>query len=140
MRIEIQANLKKSILKTAEDKGYIKEDLKSYKVLCGGEKIDTKDYTETNPKQPLCKRFDYGVNPLEIVINRILKVNNYSLMNGRTRYDSKDVNFHPDDHFTNHLLLNLRSLYNKWIQYRDELLDQNNQSIEDYFFSEFRSY
>ena len=123
----------KSILKAAEAKNYSRENLKNYKILCGGDKIETKDYLETNPNQPLCKRFDYGSSPLEIVINSILKTNNYILMNGRNRYDSDSVLFRSERHFY-YLNERLKSLYNKWKQYRDELLSQKRQSIEDYSF------
>ena len=123
----------KSILEAADAEGYSKEDLKSYKVLCGGEKIeDSHIIGETNPNQPLCKRFDYGATPLEIVINSILKTNSY-LMNERNRYDSASIppiNFQTESDFQNQS----KDLYEKWKQYRDELLSQQSKSIEDYSF------
>ena len=121
----------KSILKTAGDRGYSKEELKSYKVLCGGDKPENFRYKETDDNQPLCKKFDYGTNPLEIVINGVLKTNIY-LMNQRNRYDSKDI----DDSSFNHLEFNQQAgdMYVKWKQYRDELLSQTGKSIENYSF------
>ena len=123
----------KSILQTIEDKPQSRKNLKSYKILCGGEKID-KDYKEeTNPQQPLCKRFDYGENPLEIVVNSILFFNNYILTNGRNRYDSKHVRSSIKQ-FIPSINQIVGDLYRKWEQYRDELLNQNNQNIENYSF------
>ena len=122
----------KSILQTATDKGYLKENLKNYKILCGGEKIEGSYRRETNPNQPLCKQFDYGANPLEITINSILQTNSY-LMNKRNRYDSDNVSsfkFIKRLYFINQA----GDLYKKWKQYRDELLDQKGKSILDYSF------
>ena len=120
----------KSILKTAIDTGYQKEDLKNYQVLCGGDKIEGKFYEETDPNQPLCKKFDYGANPLEIAVNSILQTNS-SLMNRRNRYDSQNPSLYLRGYFTDHS----GDLYKKWKQYRDELLSQLGKSIEDYSFT-----
>ena len=122
-------NLQKSILQTADDKEYLKEEIKSYKVLCGGEKIEGRSYREIDPNQPLCKKFDYGANPLEIAINSILKTNS-SLLNRRNRYDSERTSFYKNLYFVEQA----GALYKKWKQYRDELLNQKGKSIEDYSF------
>ena len=123
-------NPQKSILQAASDKRYLKGDLKNYQVLCGGEKIEDEDYKETNPNQPLCRKWDYGVNPLEISVNSILQTNSF-LMNTRNRYDSKDISTYKNQYFT----IQAGDLYKKWKQYRDELLNRNGTSIEDYFFT-----
>ena len=123
-------NSQKSILQAADAKKYEREDIKSYKVLCGGYKLLEKGGNlETDPNQPLCKQWDYGANPLEITVNSILKTNNY-LMNGRNRYDSADILSLFGDPFEE----TAGDLYTKWKQYRDELLSQNGRSIEDYPF------
>ena len=127
-------NPQKSILQAAEAKGYSKEDLKNHKVLCGGEKIDEDYLAETNPKQPLCKKFDYGANPFEIVINNILRINNDTLMNGRNRYDSSWIIFKAGSQFVEMFNNGLGDLYKKWKQYRDELLNREGLSVEDYSF------
>ena len=124
----------KSILQTFEDSSQSREILKNYKVLCGGEKIDKNYKEETNPQQPLCKRFDYGESPLEIVVNSILFFNNYTLMNGRNRYDSDKVRFSITAQFTSFINQIVGDMYRKWEQYRDELLHQANQNIENYSF------
>ena len=126
----------KSILKKADSEGLTKEDLKSYKVLCGGDSFEKAGYTETSLKQPLCTPFDYGANPLEVVINNITLINNIVLMNGRNRYDSENIRFNPENKnsFFSSQIQRLGNLYGKWKQYRDELLDQKNHSIEDYSF------
>ena len=124
-------NPQKSILQTAIAKNYQKEDLKNYKVLCGGEKIEDSILGEINPDQPLCKRFDYGTNPIEITINSILKTNSY-LISKRNRYDSKSISYL--DYEESKFKELAGHLYNKWKQYRDELLSQRGKFIEDYSF------
>ena len=123
-------NPQKSILKTATAGGYSKEELKNYKVLCGGDKIEGSQYKETDDEQPLCKIFDYGADPLEIVINSILKTNTY-LMNERNRYDSEGI---PSSRNSGLFETQAGDIYVKWKQYRDELLDKTDKSIEDYSF------
>ena len=114
----------KSILETALDK-----NIKNYQVLCGGDKIEG-NYTETDPNQPLCKKFDYGANPLEIAVNSIVQTHNF-WMSQINRSDSKDIS-----RFTNKYFTDLSGgLYKKWKQYRDELLRQRGKSIEDYSFA-----
>ena len=125
-------NPQKSILEAADAEGYKRGDLKNYKVLCGGEKIDDSYTRETNPNQPLCKVFDYGANPLEVVINSILKTNSY-LMGERNRYDTENIKsstFKENFNFKSQA----GDLYEKWKQYRDELLRQYSKSIDDYSF------
>ena len=122
-------NPQKSILQAALDEGYRREDLKNYKVLCGGDRIEGNFYRETDPNQPLCKKFDYGVNPLEIAINSILQTHD-SLINRRNRYDSQNILSHKNRYFVNYS----GDLYIKWKQYRDELLNQKGTSIENYSF------
>ena len=127
-------NPQKSILQTAIDNSQPRESLKNYKVLCGGEKIDENYKEETNSQQPLCKKFDYGDKPLEIVINSILFFNNYILMNGRNRYDSEKIRLFMTDSFIKSINQTVGDLYKKWKQQRDELLNQSSQSIENYSF------
>ncbi|MCZ0933430.1 MAG: hypothetical protein OXJ52_09820 [Oligoflexia bacterium] len=118
----------KSILKTAEETGH---SIKNYKVLCGGGKVDGADKKgETDPNQPLCAIFDYGAKPFDIAVNSILKINN-DLNSHRYRYDSAGVSSVNFSYFINQ---RLGSLYKKWEQYRDELLNQKDKSIEDYSF------
>ena len=125
-------NPQKSIGQTVKARSI--ENLKSYKVLCGGEKID-KDYKEeTNPQQPLCKRFDYGDKPLEIVFNSILLFNSYYLTSGRNRYDSERAISPYISGFISSINQRVGDLYQKWEQYRDELLNQKSQNIENYSF------
>ena len=125
-------NPQKSILEAAAAKGYSKEELKSYKVLCGGDKIEDWPYREEDPNQPLCRVFDYGADPLEITVNSILQTNIY-LMNGRTRYDSERI-LNPFMRFDDRFQDQAGDLYVKWKQYRDELLSQIGKSIENYSF------
>ena len=125
-------NPQKSILKTARDRGWSKEDLKSYRVLCGGDKPEDSQYQETDANQPLCKKFDYGANPLEIVINGILQTNTY-LTSERNRYDSKEIPPLPSRN-SRQFRSQAGDIYVKWKQYRDELLSQIGKSIENYSF------
>ena len=107
--------------------------LKKYRVLCGGEKIDKGYKAETNPQQPLCKKFDYGKNPLEITVNKILYFNNRHLMNGRTRYDSLKAHDSIDSAFSS-FSESIKALVIKWEQLRDELLKYHDQEIKDFSF------
>ena len=122
-------NPQKSINQTAQEK---EKEPRQYNILCGGDK----DYrSETNPEQPLCKRSDYGENPLEIVVNSILYFNNHVLMNERYRYDSKE----PQLSSTKTLYIKtinkiVGDLYKKWQEKRDEVLSSIDKTIEDYAF------
>ena len=118
-------NPQKSINQTAEEQN---KKPNQYNVLCGGEKMD-KDYKEeTNPDQPLCTMWDYGANPLEIVINNILVFHNEELMNGRNRYDSDGATIMSS------IKEDIEKLYNKWKEKRDEVLSSIDTTIEDYAF------
>ena len=126
-------NPQQSILDAAASKGWSKEELKNYKVLCGGDNPEEgkeDEYKETDDDQPLCKRFDYGADPFEITINNILQTNTY-LVNGRNRYDSK---FTPFSLQISSFQNQVGDLYEKWKKYRDELLKQAGKSIEHYSF------
>ena len=118
-------NPQKSINQTAQEQA---KKPKQYRVLCGGEKPRDKEYTETNPNKPLCKIFDYGTQPLEIVLNNILIFNNKYLMNGRNRYDSNQTSFKIS------IKGFIGDLYKKYQQKRDELLSRRDKKIEDYAF------
>ena len=134
----------KSILETYQLRASSEENLIEndklehyYKVLCGGEKIDKDNKGEINPQKPLCRRFDYGSNPLQIAVNSILLFNNFNLMNGRNRYDSKRTPYLNENRFMLSVNKTLGDLYKKWEQYREELFHQKNQKMENYsFFNE----
>ena len=109
-------NPQKSILEAADAAGYKKGDFKEYKI-CGWDQ-----------KHPLfCQRNDYGVSPLEVVVNGICKHNNY-LVSTRNRYDGKKVEI--EDEFP----LSIRASYNKWADYRDDILAEQGKSTFDYSF------
>ena len=110
-------NPQKSILEAADFKGYSKENLKEYKI-CGWDS-----------EHPLfCERNDYGANPMEIVVNGICKIHNYSI-SSRNRYDGKKVEIEDDD-----IHRRMKPQYEKWIEYRDNILARKNKSILDYSF------
>lgn len=118
----------KSILQTAENQNLEKENLKSYRVLCGGKKLT--EPTELDSSEPLCQQFDYGATPLEIVENSIVMTSN-KMMNRNKRYDSNS----PTPPGEGSLFQRQAgSLYKKWEQYRDELFDNLTKSPWDYSF------
>lgn len=114
-------NSQKSILQTVKNTGLESKEIKPYKMLCGGKK-------ETDPNEPLCAKFDYGTNPLEIVQNSIVLTDNY-LMAGRNLYDSEGI-ASPTIAFINWVA----PLYKKWKQLRDNLLEKKGKHIFDYSF------
>ena len=107
-------NPQKNILETASG-----EKLKEHKV-CGWD-----------DKHPLfCQGYDYGVSPLEIISNNICKAHN-AVVSGRNRYDGKET---EEGARANNLNSTRRALYNKWEEYRDNILAGKNKSIRDYSF------
>ena len=116
----------KSILQAVKNAGLTREDLKSYKILCGGKK----EPGEIDLDKPLCKRFDYGAGPLEIVTNIIAYSDNL-LMAGRNRYDAKSVPSRSEIAF----IERVAPFYKKWKKLRDALLKlKDNKSVFDYSF------
>ena len=109
-------NSQKSIIETAIAEDYSKEDLKDYKICERG---------DTHPL--LCERNDYGTSPLEIVINGICKVHNYT-MNKRNRYDGTNIQH------ANGAPGFIKAHYEKWEEYRDNILASQGKSIWDYSF------
>ena len=109
-------NSQKSIIETAIAEGYSKEDLKDYKIC------------EWGDEHPLfCEKNDYGTSPLEIVINGICKVHNYT-MSKRNRYDGTNIqNANGVPGF-------IKAHYEKWEEYRDNILASQGKSIWDYSF------
>lgn len=106
----------KSILAAAAAENYRKEDLKDYKI-CG--------WDNENPL--FCGMNDYGSSPSEIVINGICRIHNYT-MSRRNRYDStdiQDINKTPDF---------IKKHYNKWQEFRDNILAGKGKSVFEYYF------
>ena len=106
----------KSILETALDRNYKKEDIKSYKI-CGPDNL--------NPV--LCGEGDYGTSHLEIASNKLCQIHNRFLFT-RNRYEAKDVTSSGSDK------LFLINMYTRWQKYRDDILAREGQSILDYSF------
>ena len=120
-------NSQKSILQTMETQNLSKENLKSYRVLCGGKKLPEK---EIDRSEPLCQVFDYGASPLEIVENSIIMTSN-EMMNRNKRYDSNTLILPSDGSF---FQAQSAALYKKWKQHRDELFNNLTKSPWDYSF------
>ena len=104
-------NPQKSILEAADGK-----DLKKYK-MC-----------EWDHRHPLlCQDHDYGISPIEVVTNGICKFHNH-LVSARNRYDGEEMEIKdnvPDS---------ISPLYNKWAEYRDNILAEKGHIILDYSF------
>ena len=116
LHIPSGVNVQKSILEAAASEGHLKEDLKEYE-MCG---LDS--------NHPLfCDKNDYGISPLEIVLNGICKVHNYT-MSQRNRYDSKKIEQE------NSVPNSIKKLYDKWQEFRDNILAREGKSILEYDF------
>ena len=105
----------KSILQRALDQGYRIEDLKKYK-MCGADKEDP----------VLCEK-GYGASPLEIVSNILCQRHN-ELLFTRNRYEASKIEF------GNYIGRTLTLMHKKWQKYRDDILEGEGKSIEDYSF------
>ena len=109
-------NPQKDILEAIISQGYSKDDLKDYKNC------------EWSTEHPLfCGQKDYGVSPLETVVNGICKVHN-DTMSKRNRYDGKEIEGEgnlPDS---------IKAHYKKWKEYRTHILASQGKSILDYSF------
>lgn len=102
--------------------------LKKY-FVCGGRNFDEIDLGETDPNNPLCRRFDYGSTPREVVQNAIRMIKE-GLNIGR-RYDSEQSLFPV---ITS--LQQLSSFLIKWNQLRNEEFNNREIDLNNYYISE----
>ena len=104
---------------------------KSILSSAGGEKLKEHKVCGWDSRHPLfCKGFDYGVSPLEITSNDICKAHN-SVVSERNRHDGKKID---EKQSRTAVVHNIKAMYNKWADYRDNILAGKNKSVLDYSF------
>ena len=127
----------KDIISIAEEKGFSigEEDtsngkkVKQYRV-CGGKALD-KSASDIHPDDPLCTQWDYGATPLEVVQNAI-RLTWDNIMTNRNRYDSRS--HQPRVPGGTMALRYVSNMYNKWLWYRNQLLQSRQMNLADFSF------
>ena len=125
--------VEENILTIAESKNIPADKIKRYHV-CGGKRVYL-DYTDINPDDPLCVKFDYGSTPKEVVKNAIRDIKMIFMVTTR-RYDNQGLS---ENYFKQvGEAIGMQSLiifrhFMKWSRLRNDLLKAHNRELFDFY-------